>query len=121
MPSTFSTGKGKARVNLRKIVELLPLMESLQLWTEMVPFLCDYTVFDVLSSPTHVTRYAAAWKKLISEQVENRGPAKTDNRKVADDVIWEGLRGMVEKIADLNQRAGTAHRVANFVRVELGI
>jgi len=121
MPSTFSAGKGKTRVNLRKIVELLPLMESLHMWTEMVAFLCDYPVFDVLSSPAHVTRYAAAWKKLISVQVENSGPAKPHEGKVADDVIWEGLRGMVEKIADLSQRAVTAHRVAHFVRVELGI
>ena len=111
MPNSFWLGDGKSKVNLRKMIELPALMEGLHLWDDMVIFYCDFVVFETMSSPAYVTRYAAAWQAIATKGGDTKGP----------EIIWEGMRGMIEKIADYKQRASAAHRVAKFVRTELGM
>jgi hypothetical protein len=111
MPNAFWLGEGKARVNWRKMLELPPLLEGLKRWDELVGLLCDQTVFEALSSPSHVVEYSAAWKSIVSALGPEKGP----------DVVWEGFRGLVEKIEDYKIRAGAAQRVAKFLRDELGV
>ena len=111
MPNLYILGPGRTRVNWRKMLELPPLLEALNKWEELVTFYCNISVFDALSTPSNVGAYAAGWKSIVSNAGTVKGP----------ELVWEGLRIMVEQIQDYKVRAGAAHRVAKFMLDELGM
>jgi tetratricopeptide (TPR) repeat protein len=119
MPTTFWYADGKTKVNQRKMIELPPLAEYFKQWNEIVRFYCELAVFDALSTPQHVTAFAASWK--VIEKHYRSLPEKAGGAQKFRDIIWEGFRGMVDKIEDYQVRSKICQRVAKFVRVELGM